>query len=305
VEMNELPTELVRIVLQFLSLKDIGKLDSITLSSKHRPAFLSALTGLEITRLGSVRITNAILVKWLILRHIAIKDLKIGFKGAIVKELIHQNQQTLRTIILTANEVKYGFVFCFKVCSGLKEIDLRYCSSLTGEEIENILPSFPHLQKLNLTGCIRLSPATLISISKCHNLLELNLSSLNFVLGRDIELIISGCPNLQRLDLSCTNTTDNSIFRITEELKQLEFLRLRRCSRITSSGACCVINQLVIPRLYSDTPESHEFGIIMLSELLELGQFHPIRFCLKCFCRISDERSEGHNPSDGISFPSH
>jgi hypothetical protein len=183
-------------VLQFLSLKEIGKLDSTTLSSKHRHSLLSALTGLEITDLGSIRLTNAILVKWLILRNITLKDITIGFKGTIMKELIQHNQQHLRTITLAACEVKYGFIFCFKSCSGLIEIDLTYCSSLTGQEIEDILPSFPHLQKLILTGCVRLSPVTLISISQyCHNLRELSLSSLPFVLDNDIKVLVSSCSN--------------------------------------------------------------------------------------------------------------
>jgi hypothetical protein len=269
----ELPLDVAKMVMELFTLKDIWRLDCASVSTIHRPIFLSLLSGLEIKEIGRIHLLSPRLINWLLLRRVMIKKIIISSQSASMKELLCRNQLTLTSASLASrSEVKYGFLGCLKSCPCLTELKFQFCSFLRDREVETLL-SLPHLDRLDLTGCLRLSSVTIETISRCcHLLRELSLSSLTFVSDAEVRFIISGCPSLCRLDLSHTSVTDVSLHVILEELHLLEHLRLRSCVHITSPGFCFFLNSMVARQLFDRRQETQNLGAEALDDILQQGE---------------------------------
>ncbi|XP_062582524.1 F-box/LRR-repeat protein 14-like [Saccostrea cucullata] len=147
----------------------------------------------------------------------------------------------------------------------LKILDLKDCIGITDAGISAVATNLVHLENLALNRCRNV---TSISIKKFRNLSHLqtlemsdlyqvtssgveeglcgnagmpltrvNLSCCSLIQDGFVEKLSCTHPYLVHLDLgSCNNLTNQSIFEISKNLKQIQFLRLAWCKKITDLG---------------------------------------------------------------------
>ena len=98
------------------------------------------------------------------------------------------------------------------------------------------------LQRMHLSGLVRLTGTSFGCIATCTSLLELDLSSCRMLTNDHVIEIAKGCVNLHRLSLSqCTAVEDIALYAISTHCLLLEALELVFCFKITDSGLCAII----------------------------------------------------------------
>lgn len=246
---------------------------------------------------------NPLMVQWLILRNVALREVCISTIRSDIKRLIQHNSTTINSVTISGNTMtgRYGFVFCLEKCHNLIKFDIKYCSSFSFTEVEQVLPSFPSLQIIDLDGCIRLRPHTItVLVQSCPYLQSINLSSLLFITDAEVQLIATSCHHLRSIDVSYTNITDLSIqtllaldHQLSSSSHCMELIRFRRCIYVTIQSARNVFQRLIIPHLHGKVPSLQDHGVVMFTDVLGMGKgisLLSIQFSLQDF-QLMDSRS--------------
>jgi F-box/leucine-rich repeat protein 13 len=93
----------------------------------------------------------------------------------------------------------------------------------------------PVLGHLSVRGCCNLSPDSLKIIGECHNLQDLNLSECD-ITDDVMDVIARSCSGLLYLNLSYCYVTDSTIRILTSRCTNLNHLSLAYCLHFTSKG---------------------------------------------------------------------
>jgi F-box/leucine-rich repeat protein 2/20 len=124
-------------------------------------------------------------------------------------------------------------------CPFLQELDLTDCR-INNTGLKSI-SRCSELITLNLGFCLNISAEGIIHIGACcSNLQELNLYRSVGTGDAGLEAIANGCPRLKSINISyCINVTDNSMKSISR-LQKLHNLEIRGCPGISSAGLSAI-----------------------------------------------------------------
>ncbi|XP_035497274.2 dynein regulatory complex subunit 6 isoform X2 [Scophthalmus maximus] len=108
---------------------------------------------------------------------------------------------------------------------------------ITDCTMKQILQNYhPFVTHLNLRGCTTLTWPSLICITECRNLQELNVSECFNVTDIMVQKIVEGCPCLLYLNVSCTLVTNKTLRELSRCCRNLQYLSLAYCDRFTDNG---------------------------------------------------------------------
>ena len=104
---------------------------------------------------------------------------------------------------------------------------------------------FPNLLSLNLTGCIYITDASVLEVTRrCSNLHTLNLTCCDEITDASVSEVARRCSNLRRLNLThCDEITDLSVSEVGRRCSKLHTLNLRGCYNITDASVLEVARQ--------------------------------------------------------------
>ena len=142
-------------------------------------------------------------------------------------------------------------------CSQLQHLDLSG-TRVRSEEMAAVVVACPQLERLAVAGCFRLTGGWLSELRRCPQLQDLDISDLVDE-NPDLSGVLTCCrrlerlrvarihnpllalpstslPGLTHLDLSETDTEDDTFRRLPDLLPGLRDLRLEKCKQLTCSG---------------------------------------------------------------------
>ncbi|XP_045818221.1 F-box/LRR-repeat protein 2-like [Trifolium pratense] len=117
----------------------------------------------------------------------------------------------------------------FGVYPELKSLYLGECTWLSDESIIIFASIFPNLQLLDLNNCIRISEGICQVLRKCRKIRHLNLAYCREVKLLGMDFVV---PNLEVLNLSCTNVDDETLYVISKNCRGL----LQLLHSVTENG---------------------------------------------------------------------
>lgn len=123
-------------------------------------------------------------------------------------------------------------------CNKIKSFIAKGCTQMTDRAISCLAQSCPDLETLNLGGCsvsmvlrVRLSYAFIFFIYLVNYSLTQNLED------KAVISLAENCKNLQYLCLSgCNRLTDASLVILAQQCHQLNTLEVAGCSQFTDTG---------------------------------------------------------------------
>jgi hypothetical protein len=293
-----LPLDLLRTILNYLTMKEIGIFDNAILNDQSRSIFFQALHGFALGLRN--KLNNPSEIKWLLSRRVSLTELgiqpcdQIDFQENCVA-LISQNRGTLRTIEFPNSYFRNDFFSVIILCPKLTSINFEGSSYLTPDAIATLVESQCQLTSLNLSRCQVTSEAINLISQRFPKLETLMLNNLRFVSETEVASFIQGCPQLRAIGLSGTSITDQSITAILEAYPNIELLLLENCHRVSLTGQFAVM-RIVIPRhLMSSDPSKQLLGTQSLRRVLSDGQSSQFYLLLCDFLSSS-------KPSDRWSY---
>ena len=223
------------VVLKFLTIYDISKLDIAYCNHKLRIELLKTLSDnplitYDIKFRESFEQFDCVL-KWIGLRKINISELRMdGYKNSLLTDA--------------------GLIGLARHCSSLRLLDVGACNSMlefegvdriTDEGIIELARQTTSLTSLDISyrSC---SDAGLIEIAKhCSSLTSLDISSCRMITDTGVIEIAKQCASLKELDLFECRITDAALIGISQHCTSLHSLLLVKCMRITDTGVIEVV----------------------------------------------------------------
>ncbi|XP_059668097.1 F-box/LRR-repeat protein 3 [Cornus florida] len=131
------------------------------------------------------------------------------------------------------------------VCRSFYGIESRHRKTLKplrSDHLTTTLKRYPHVTKLDLSLCPRITDDSLTIISVfCKKMLRsIDLSRSKFFTHLGVSNLVMYCPNLVELDLSNATELRDTAAAAIAEAKNLEMLCLARCKSITDIGIGCI-----------------------------------------------------------------
>ena len=134
--------------------------------------------------------------------------------------------------------------------------DLSFRQDVTDVEIENLSETSPNLNELNIAGSKNIKGDILYKLAeKCENLTVINLSFFrNLISKENLLQFFSKCNKLKDITIVFSNEIDDEVlFVIMNTCKNLEYLDVAECPKITKKGIIHFIeNCLTLKGFYLD-----------------------------------------------------
>ena len=126
-------------------------------------------------------------------------------------------------------------------CPLLEQIYLHCCIHL-GHALLSVAKCCPGLRVLDLTGCIRVTDASIVAIGQaCPRLEVLRLLGCRLVGAGGVTAVATGCKHLKELDLrECGQVTSDCIVAVARGCPQLERLDLYELEFVDDSAFCAL-----------------------------------------------------------------
>lgn len=169
--------------------------------------------------------------------------------------LIRKEKQTFTysRFIRRLNFLNHGgdlmddLISVFARCDRLERLTLIGCKLITGEALTQILPSFPNLVAIDLTGVVNTSSEAIIGLASVATRLQgINLSGCNNVTDSGIVALAQSCPLLRRVKLSgLTLLTDASVSALAQGCPMLLEIDLNHCELISDVSVRLIWTLLV------------------------------------------------------------
>jgi hypothetical protein len=194
------------ILIQFLTLKDVGNIDTAYCNKKKRDQLLSILSNNKYIFYNNLQFDKSFTF---------INKLLIWFGNRKIKLLsLLSNESTDR---LCSNLNDDGLLGLSRYCIHLQSLDVSSCNNISNRSMIEIGRNCIHLQSLNIRGCYNISDITMIEIGRnCIQLQSLNICELVNITDTGMIEISRNCIHLKSLGIrGCTNITDaaRSLFR--------------------------------------------------------------------------------------------
>jgi Leucine Rich repeat len=101
----------------------------------------------------------------------------------------------------------------------------------------------PHLQKINISGCMRITEIGIKELAKCYGLQSINLSGCVRINDACVTALGENCPLLKSINLNgCVLINDADVTALGEHFPDLEEVSLSGCDHVTSAGIVAVAN---------------------------------------------------------------
>jgi len=223
-----------------------------------------------------------------------------------------------------SDRIRDNILSAFTSCDRLERLTLVNCERVTDKILCRVLPNFPDLvavdlsgvvgvtdqpliilaqttkglQGINLSGCSNVSDEGILAFAKhCPLLRRVKLSGLATLTDASISALASSCPLLLELDLNlCGLLTDASIRDIWVHSTYMRELRLSHCSQLTDAAFPAPLNpdrwpQHDAPRPFPSYPSDRPTELPPL--VLNHGVEHLRMLDLTACALITDDSIEG------------
>jgi hypothetical protein len=236
-----LPCEILQLVLQYLRLEELVRMDYATTNQLLRPSFLSALSRVEIPRYKTpsnyieYRKDNLL---WLLRRCIAPLEILSEGSEPEISALISNSRQRLRSLRLSS------------------------CPDFPSQFFVDHLTSCRSLITLELISCPSFPPVFLGSLVRiCVNVKHLNVSCNQWFDDECVTLLTTGVLDLFALNISKTNVLqDRSIQAVLDSFPNLHAISMAHCP-ISGDMVRLCLRQVVIPSLCNRDTEIQWLGL--------------------------------------------
>lgn len=133
------------------------------------------------------------------------------------------------------NHLKDDIFSAFSRCDRLERLTLVNCENISGEALARVLPCFPGLVAVDLTGVERTTNEAIIGLaSSAKRLQGINLAGCREVSDEGIMALAENCPLLRRVKLSgLESLTDEPVSALARLCPLLLEIDLNHCSLIT------------------------------------------------------------------------
>nr|XP_046204000.1 uncharacterized protein LOC124034624 [Oncorhynchus gorbuscha] len=238
-----------------------------------------------------------------------------GLHGDLVLTLSGQHCDHMTCVDVSwSGATDTGIKALTDTCTGLKTVVLNGCQ-VTDEALNAlVIRCRDSLRRLEVFGCLSISPSCLITVSELCPRLEtlnigqipkvthpyltlvtsrlkrlhsLNLTGLHAVSDQTVHQVLLQCPELQRLTLSsCPGVTDMSLHKISTHAPHIRLLDLSGCGKVSDAGvkavavACRCLQYLDL----SSTATGNR-GVSLLAKYCST-HLHTVKLS---FCQISPE----------------
>jgi hypothetical protein len=272
----KLPPEIFDMVLAYLLLDELGKLDMAILNHSLRSHYLSTIN-LGMTTIEKYEapfwfedIENQLL--WIVSRNVIPLDIFYDVFHPAFLSLILNSRSKLRSLELCPSEsIPAEYLSLIGPCPSLKKLKLFQCDDISHTSLKNFLALNPTLEKIVLFSRVRLSPDYITSIAfNCRSLKHLDLSNNIWFNDRCLTELTQGTLNLTSLNISSTDIrSDPSVHLALKSFPNLRSLLLHECS-VSSDVIKLCLRQVVLPALTSDDPEIQSLGLDSLLDNIQM-----------------------------------
>ena len=189
--MMKLPDDVFRhVLLPYLSLNDLGRLDDMCMNHEYRPQVLDKMRGVIIMGDGEDLCMNASLFRWLGLRGIYVCSMRFIEDSdddddvvdaipiiLLQNDYVDQFRYT-QHLEMRGRSIRDASIISISThCTGLQSLNVSRCTLLTDASIISISTHWTGLQSLNVSSCSQLTDASIISVSThCTGLQSLDIS---------------------------------------------------------------------------------------------------------------------------------
>ncbi|KAJ4478308.1 hypothetical protein J3R30DRAFT_3480420 [Lentinula aciculospora] len=166
-------------------------------------------------------------------------------------------------------------IFCnFGKCDRLERLTLVNCHQLSGAAILQILPRFPNLVAVDLTGVVHTSDEAIVGLASAAKRLQgINLTGCKHVSDRGVMALALNCPLLRRVKLSgLEGLTDKPLQALTKSCLLLLEIELSNCKLVTD---------IAVRDAWTYSTHMREMRLSQCSELTDTAFPAPIRRDMK------------------------
>jgi F-box/leucine-rich repeat protein 2/20 len=171
------------------------------------------------------------------------------------------------------------------MCPNLQCLLIADVGKVSVKGINHVAVRCKHIKWIDISGCIRITDASIESVAKARSpLTRLDLEN-NNITDKGVKMLTHGCRLLTHLNLvDCDHITDESLSHISQHLKRLEVLSLADNTQFTSHGLHALIGggsmvtrlrKLNLTNCHSVTNHTLVFLLTKCTELESL----VLRFC--------------------------
>ncbi|KAG6833920.1 hypothetical protein H0H87_007931 [Tephrocybe sp. NHM501043] len=134
-----------------------------------------------------------------------------------------------------SSHVKDDIMSTFASCDRLERLTLINCHNITDHALSRVLPGFPNLVAIDLTGVVNTTDEAVIGLASAAKRLQgINLAGCSKVSDQGILAFAANCPMLRRVKLSGLHSlTDTSVSAIAKSCPLLLEIDLNHCYLIT------------------------------------------------------------------------
>ena len=268
-------------MLQYLTVHDVGILDSACMKHDYRLQLLDKISGVIL--LGDKdKLVSRSLFEWLHARRVYLlhmyveESLVAGLlnSGVIIHEdqfkylrQLHVHQYSRHYSAMQLVETSIAFIIPH--CIGLMSLLLEQCA-IRDELLISIAPHFTRLQSLKIVWCYNLTDDSITSIAQhCTGLHSLSLKGCQITDASIMSMAQYCATRLKSLNLEwCYNSTDAGIKSVAQHCTRLQSLNFKGCSCIKDTGVVAIAQHCTgLLRLNIDGNVSvTDAGIISISQ---------------------------------------
>jgi hypothetical protein len=288
-----LPLDLYRELLQYLTLWEIGDLDLALLNHQFREIYWASLSGTVIPEIPKYSTRG--IIPWLTQRNILTRHCKIMMSlGPISCQFIIQSKPVLNTLNIYQSNVNGNDLRNIGSCPNLKCLSLFFSKSLTSRGLEHFLRINPQLERVSISSNDQLSNALLkVIIEVCSHLHHLNISRCSWVTDASLDLIERSNLKLRSLDIHMCHVSTEKVEELMERCHSLRYLQVGRADE---GLQILILRKIAFSALEDPDPEVQLLGLQALqeaSERIELISYEPdilrriIRFLSPLYDHVS------------------
>jgi hypothetical protein len=259
--LQNLPTDLFRLLLSFICLPDLIRLDNSLTNHELREIYLTAMRGFSNHSWRSST-TN---IDWIILRGVSLKEISFSEFAFQRLELIEKFRSSLVTINFGDLYLEVD-LHLIGTCPSLTHLNLSG-NSFSSNAWEPVLISNPQIRHLDLRRASKLSNDIIKTIvAYCPHLEHLDLSFNMWVTDETIALLVSSQLRLKSLQFRCTNVRNNeTIVNLLDTFPSLSLLGYDQFAAFETNFR--VLTEITFPSVLS---EDHGPQILGINEIHQL-----------------------------------
>jgi hypothetical protein len=280
-----LPVEMLRCILHYLPLNDIGALDNASTNLSGRERYLLAIDRFEIEKISSTsKVIFDSQIRWCHSRGIVFNSL-LDYIARLqdhpcLPDLIRRSQNTIcsidwTNINFTNNTNTCEIMSALRTCPNIRFCTMMLCN-ITGRDFTSCLNNKTKLLYLSLYSLPQLTSASIRSIPiYCPNLCSIVFSDIPSVSDQELSAIITGCRSLEDLKLSNVNITDQSMRLLMETNLEKDIVTWDFCPGVTWEGKFIYVRELSLVLLFSQDVNKQTRGIKHISSMTRTNFLSP------------------------------